>query len=129
MERSRLDAEQLDERLHDAWVDLSAVEHDQGTVIVHGELEKPVDASQASSIGRFGFRLVIPGADDIEVVDSEGVGTVPIEQVEYDGSLNTLRLVGGIPGYIKVRTSQRQYELEVSDTPSQVRRFLRWRPV
>jgi hypothetical protein len=129
MQVTRLSAAQLNETLHDALVDLDEVQVDHDTVVLHGSLDKPTGASPGSQLGRYPFQLVITGAEQVEVVDRDGVGVLPVEQVAYDQDAGVLRLTMVIPGHVAVQTRQQDYQLRVQATPTHVRRWWRWRPV
>jgi hypothetical protein len=125
----RLTAAGLDQVLPDGEVDLDRVEVDAGTVTLHGTLEQPTRTSGTSRMGRFPYRLVVGGVEHVEVVDRDQVVLLPVERVDYDEAAGVLQLTMIIPGHVRLRTPQREYELHVQETPTHVRRFGRWKPL
>lgn len=120
-----MSAEQLDQELHDAWLDFDAVVEEPGVVIVRGMIEKPIP-TQRTRIGRFPFELRVEG-QLTAVEDDERIGGVPIESVTYTDGV--LRFEGGIPGRVLITAPRGEGELAVANDPVEVRRWFRWRPV
>jgi hypothetical protein len=107
MQIERLSAAQLDAVLHDAVVDLDEVQVNHSTVVQAGNLDKPTSTSPGSRLGRYPYQLVITGVEQVEVVDRDRVGVLPVEEVTYDQQAGALRLTTAIPGHVMVQTRER----------------------
>ncbi len=119
---SRLSAEELDEAIHDAWIDLDRVVESGEVVVIHGSVDRLLTRWR---LGRLNMELRIRGALSA-VEDDEGVGRLPVQEVVYEDG--AFRLEGAIPGRIIVASADHEAELQVDDHPMAVRRWFRWRP-
>lgn len=123
-DRHLMSVEELDERLHDAEVDLDSVSFVAASARaqIRGFL---YDYTPSGRPGKFLFSLDFEDVSGVEVLDEAKVGLLPVEDIRYDPTVGVV-LQGCIPVTMTVRTPSRGGFLAVGRAPIAVRKLMRW---
>lgn len=119
--------DELDQFLHDAWIDPVDVREDRSGVRLAGVIE-PVDLRLRGGRG-YGVELVLPGASLQSVTDPAQVGPVEVMEVTYSREESELVVTWVTDARVLVRCSAEYALATISDEPMMRRRWGKWRPL
>lgn len=118
---------EVDQRLHDARLDLRSLRRDRDEVQLAGTVERPAPGRPIPLLARFTVLVRIRDVEAVSVEDDEGIGELIIESVTFDAEARELLFESAIPGRLRVRTNSPSVDVQIGEEPTETRRWGRWR--
>lgn len=114
--------EDLDQILHDAWIELPPERRRDGRVVIRGFLER------RTRKGFFRYRcwVYLPGSELLEVEDPSGLRGMSVCTVLVD---DVVTFEGCEDSLLRLSIPTSSVQLVVADHPFEIRRIWGWRPV